>query len=176
MNQPVELPVLRGERVVLRPLCRDDTPTVRAMLAEPEVARWWGEYDDARLERDFFDALCVSAYAIEVDGEWAGVIMFEEVKDPDYKSASIDITLSTAIQGGGFGTDALHTLIRYLINVRGHHRVTIDPAADNARAIHVYEKVGFKPVGIMRAYERRGDGQWHDGLLMDLLAGEFGDR
>lgn len=176
MNEPVELPVLKGERVTLRPLCRDDTPAVRAMLVEPEVARWWGEYDDARLERDFFDALCVSAYAIETDDQWAGVIEFSEVNDPDYKSASIDITLSTAFQGAGLGTDALRTLIRYLIDVRGHHRITIDPAADNARAIHVYEHVGFKPVGIMRRYERRSDRQWHDGLLMDLLAEEFGDR
>jgi aminoglycoside 6'-N-acetyltransferase len=64
-------------------------------------------------------------------------------------------------------------VVRLLIDERGHHRVTIDPAADNAAAIRAYEKVGFKPVGIMRAYERDsgGDG-WHDGLLMDLLAGE----
>jgi aminoglycoside 6'-N-acetyltransferase len=28
-------------------------------------------------------------------------------------------------------------------------------------------------VGVMRAYERGDDGTWHDGLLMDLLAGEL---
>ena len=46
----------------------------------------------------------------------------------------------------------------------------IDPAADNVAAIRSYEKVGFRPVGVMRRYERGPDGQWHDGLLMDLLA------
>ena len=50
----------------------------------------------------------------------------------------------------------------------------IDPSADNAAAIRCYEKVGFRPVGIMRAYERDHDGTgWHDGLLMDLLADEL---
>ena len=45
------------------------------------------------------------------------------------------------------------------------------PAAANAAAIRAYEKVGFKPVGIMRSYERDQDGHgWHDGLLMELLA------
>jgi aminoglycoside 6'-N-acetyltransferase len=34
-------------------------------------------------------------------------------------------------------------------------------------------KVGFRPVGVMRACERGVDGTWHDGLLMDLLRGEF---
>jgi aminoglycoside 6'-N-acetyltransferase len=34
----------------------------------------------------------------------------------------------------------------------------------------VYEKVGFRPVGVMRRYERGADGAWHDNLLMELLA------
>jgi aminoglycoside 6'-N-acetyltransferase len=32
-----------------------------------------------------------------------------------------------------------------------------------------YQRVGFRPVGVMRRYERGPDGCWHDGLLMDLL-------
>ena len=67
----------------------------------------------------------------------------------------------------------VQSLARYLLEVRGHHRLTIDPAADNARAIRTYEKVGFKPVGVMRMYERGSDGTYHDGLLMDMLAGEL---
>ena len=55
----------------------------------------------------------------------------------------------------------------------GHHRLVIDPAADNAAAIRCYSKVGFRPVGVMRKYERGVDGTWHDGLLMDLLAHEL---
>ena len=62
---------------------------------------------------------------------------------------------------------------RYLIDERGHHRLTIDPAADNARAIRTYEKVGFRAVGTMREYRRSPDGAWRDGLLMDLLAREL---
>jgi aminoglycoside 6'-N-acetyltransferase len=49
----------------------------------------------------------------------------------------------------------------------------IDPAASNERAIKAYERVGFKPVGVMRSYERGPDGTFHDGLLMDLLAEEL---
>ena len=44
--------------------------------------------------------------------------------------------------------------------------------ADHA-AIKAYAKVGFRPVGTLREYERDtvGDG-WHDGLLMELLASD----
>jgi len=61
----------------------------------------------------------------------------------------------------------------FLTDERGHHRVIIDPAVENERAIHVYEKVGFRRVGVMRRYERHSDGEWHDGLLMELLAEEL---
>jgi aminoglycoside 6'-N-acetyltransferase len=33
----------------------------------------------------------------------------------------------------------------------GPHRLTIDPAADNERAILAYEAVGLRRVGLMRA-------------------------
>jgi aminoglycoside 6'-N-acetyltransferase len=68
----------------------------------------------------------------------------------------------------------VRTLARHLLGDRGHHRLTIDPAADNEPAIRCYAAVGFRPVGIMRQYERDADGAgWHDNLLMDLLADEL---
>ena len=64
-------------------------------------------------------------------------------------------------------------LARFLCEQRGHHRLTIDPAAANHRAIRCYEKVGFRRVGVLRQYERGPDGRFHDGLLMDLLRPEL---
>jgi aminoglycoside 6'-N-acetyltransferase len=32
-------------------------------------------------------------------------------------------------------TDAIGTIVQYLFDVRRHHRLTIDPAADNEAAI-----------------------------------------
>ncbi|MBN2848430.1 MAG: GNAT family N-acetyltransferase [Coriobacteriia bacterium] len=170
------LPVLHGTRVTLRPLTRDDTPTLRALLADPSVVPWWGVYDAPKIERDFFDPAWAYTYLIEIADDVAGLIQFHEVPDPDYKHAGVDVTLAGGHQERGLGTEALRVLIRYLIDVRRHHRITIDPAVDNARAIHVYEKVGFRPVGVMRRYERGADGTWHDNLLMELLAEEFAAR
>ncbi|MBF6619200.1 MAG: GNAT family N-acetyltransferase, partial [Patulibacter sp.] len=93
--------------------------------------------------------------------------------DPDYRHASIDVFLGPPFHGRGLGPEAVATMVRHLIEVRGHHRVTIDPAVENERAIATYEKVGFRPVGVMRQYERDAlTGGWHDNLLMDLLADE----
>jgi len=76
----------------------------------------------------------------------------------------------------GLGTEAVRRIVRHLIDDRGHHRITIDPAAANIAAIRAYQKVGFRPVGIMRRAERDADGRgWHDSLLMELLADDDAD-
>lgn len=165
---------LRGELVTLRPLRADDRPALVEVLSDPTVAAWWdsrgAEVSAAELLADDPE---VTVFAVEVDGELAGSIQYAEELEPDYRHAGIDVFMSARFQDRGIGTDAVRTLARYLFEVRGHHRLTIDPAAANARAIHVYEKVGFRPVGVMRRYERGHDGTFHDGLLMDMLAGEL---
>ncbi len=173
MDGNAALPILTGDGFSLRPLDRADADVVLALLRQPGVARWWGVYDTVKLEHDFFDQSDAYTYLVVVDGEVAGVLQFHEETDPGYRHVGIDITLGDEFQNRGLGTHALRRLIRYLIDERGHHRMTIDPSVHNPRAIHVYEKVGFRPVGVMRKYERDIDGNWSDGLLMDLLAEEF---
>jgi aminoglycoside 6'-N-acetyltransferase len=76
-------------------------------------------------------------------------------------------------QGCGLGGEAIRTLAKYLFDERGHHRLIIDPAVTNERAIRAYERIGFRRVGVMREYERGAGGTWHDGLLLDMLKGEL---
>lgn len=163
---------LRGPRVTLRPLRVEERSKVAELVAADPVtsARW--SASAATMERWFSDEDATFLVA-EVDGTIAGVLDFEEVLEPEYRSAGIDIGMLSNFVDRGYGTEALKVLAAYLIDVRGHHRLTIDPAADNARAIRAYEKIGFKPIGIAREYERLDDGVWHDGLLMDLLADEL---
>ena len=101
------------------------------------------------------------------------MIQYAEENEPDYRHAGIDVFLDPAVHGRGLGLDAILALAVHLVRDRGHHRLTIDPAAANEVAIACYAAAGFRPVGVMRAYERDGDGgAWHDGLLMDALADE----
>lgn len=164
---------LRGERVLLRPLTDDDVPRVAEIQAQAEVASRWGEPDEETLRGKAAGTDECTAFAIEADGEVVGLIQYHEEDDPMYRHAGIDLFLSGHVHGRGLGTDAVRTMARHLIHDRGHHRLVIDPAADNHAAIRAYEKVGFRPVGIMRRYERLPGGEWHDGLLMDLLAEEL---
>ncbi len=160
--------MLTGERVVLRPV----TPADRARLLEirstPAVRRWWGTPtdDDEDIETHRF--------VVEFDGRAVGLVQYGEELDPMYRHANIDIYLDPADHGRGLGRDAVRTLARYMFEVLGHHRLVIDPAAANHRAISTYAAVGFRSVGVLRAYERDAEGtDWHDGLLMDMLSSEL---
>ena len=164
--------VLTEHRVRLRPVNLADESALIRIFTDPEVARWWG--DPSRSVHDVLNPEeGESCFMVEVGAEPVGMIQCFEESDPMYRHAGIDIALRSDWQGQGFGRDAIRALAQHLIAVRGHHRLTIDPAAHNTRAIKAYERVGFKPVGIMREYERGPNGTWHDGLLMELLAEEL---
>ncbi len=180
-GQTRRMETIEGRRVRLRPVTRDDLPALRAILAHPGVLRWWGEQDEDDLNGLVEPEEGEASYAIVLpaagggEGRIGGLIQSWEEPTPMYRHAGIDIAVDPALHGQGVGTDALVALARFLLEQRGHHRLTIDPAADNAVAISVYAKIGFRAVGRLRQYERGLDGTWHDGLLMDLLAGELRD-
>ncbi|MFI7600511.1 GNAT family N-acetyltransferase [Actinoplanes sp. NPDC049681] len=164
---------LRGALVTLRTAVEDDVDALVAVRGTPEVmARWRGDDLAAEVRESIADPE-LHYYAILRGDRIVGAIQWAAEEEPDYRHASIDIFVDPSVHGRGVGTDAVRTLAAHLVDDEGFHRLVIDPAADNEPAIRCYAKVGFKPVGIMRQYERGADGTWHDGLLMDLLAAEL---
>ncbi len=167
---------LRGRVVLLRPPTEADVAPLATIRRHPLLHRYWRGGDDkvAAVREDMAEDGS-TGFTIELDGRVVGWAQYAEEREPDYRSASIDIYVAADLHGRGIGTDAVRTLARHLVEDRGHHRITIDPAADNAAAIACYRKVGFRAVGILRQAERGNDGTWHDSLMMDLLATELGD-
>jgi aminoglycoside 6'-N-acetyltransferase len=160
---------LQGDKVTLRRAALADMDAMVAIRAMPEVRqRWRGEDLGAEFIEDITSP-DLTLLAVVVDDEIVGGIQWSEETDPDYRHATMDIYLRPDVHGQGIGPDAIRTLANHLFTACDHHRISIDPAADNTAAIRCYTKVGFQPVGILRQYERGPDGDWHDALLMDLL-------
>lgn len=165
-------PSLHAGCVTLRPLEEGEVDQLAAILTRPGVREWWGSLDDPEHAREGLvnDG---AAFAIEVNGALVGWLGYNEEPDPDYRHANLDIFLAPEYQGRRLGPAALRLAAEWLFGQREHHRLTIDPACENERAIRAYGAVGFRPVGAMRCYERGADGRWHDNLLMDLLSEEL---
>ena len=160
--------------VRLRPFADDDLDELVRIRRTPAVSDRWLVWEDAvATVREEIDDPDVTGYVIELEGRVVGWIQSESEETPGYRHANVDIYVDPSVHSRGVGTDAVRTVVRHLIVDHGHHRIVIDPAADNAAAIRAYANVGFRPVGIMRRYELGPDGTWHDNMLMDLLADEF---
>lgn len=107
-------------------------------LSREQVAH---DYIGVRRERLANDALeHVLCFLIEHEGSPIGYIQcWSELPD----EGGLDIVLASQFQGRGLGLDAVRTLTRFVRETLGWRRVTVDPAAGNARAIHAFEKCGF---------------------------------
>ena len=66
-------------------------------------------------------------------------------------SAELGIAITAAMQEKGYGTEAIPAMVRYGMETLGLRRIFLKVYPDNARAIHVYEKCGF------REYDRTTD-------------------
>ncbi len=161
--------MLTGDRLTLRPARGEDIPALVAILAEPEVRRWWGDHDPSAVRRELEEVPCWSVCRA---GRVVGWLQVNEEDDERFPSVAFDIALGSGARGQRFGREALRLAVTHFAG-RGHHRFTIDPAVGNGPAIRCYEAVGFRPVGVLRQYERTPDGTRRDGLLMDLLADEL---
>ncbi len=151
--------------LTLRPFRAGDERALLAILAEPEVKRWWPAPD----------YVSESGWVIEVGGAVGGWLEYHEEPYRWYPSVSFDIFLTSGLHGRKLGRRALRLAIEHFV-AKGHHRFTLDPNADNERAIRAYRALGFAVVGRMRAYERRPEGGWDDALLMELIVAEARDR
>ena len=81
-------------------------------------------------------------------------------------TARVDLFLGAPYHDRGLGTDAVRTMARHLIDDRGHHRLTIDPAAHNERAIRAATRRSASSASESCASTgSTPDGVWRDGLL-----------
>jgi aminoglycoside 6'-N-acetyltransferase len=131
------------------------------ILAHPEVARWWRSFDLDRVPRELIDPEDGAVpFAVEADGQLIGLIQSWEEPDPDYRHAPIDGLLHPRLAGLRAGRrrdpDPGPPHVRPARPSPPHH----PSRGPHQRAIHAYRRVGFRPVGVLRRYERGPDGSW----------------
>lgn len=107
---------------------------------------------------------------ILVDGEPVGQVNYNDIVELDgRKAVELDIWVrSEECCGKGYGTDALDALCRYLHERFGVEQFMVQPSARNPRAIHAYEKLGFKRLEIPMDSARTlwGPNDYYDSVYM----------
>jgi RimJ/RimL family protein N-acetyltransferase len=172
--------MLVGSRVILRALEPADYELIWRWTNDPSVMVFWGHPGNsesradvqAREDRERLRGNS-RKYMVETkDGKAIGQIDYYDL-DWQARSAWVSILIGDPdYWGGGYGTDAMRTLLGFLFDELGVHRVVLTTHASNERAIRSYEKNGFQREGVLRDWAYF-DGRWVDGILMSVLDGDF---
>ncbi len=105
---------------------------------------------------------------VEVDGERAGVMGFEERSEVHRIVRLGGLAIHPDFRGRRLADDAARLLQRYLLDELGYHRLELSCYGFNERAIRHAERVGFVREGVQRrAYLRHGE--WQDAVQFSLL-------
>lgn len=77
-------------------------------------------------------------------GEFIGSIELMNVNDLE---GEISITIIENMRDKGYGSEAVSAIVKYGMKELKLNRIILSVAQDNLRAIHVYEKCGFREYG-----------------------------
>ena len=174
--------LLRGSRVRLRPLEREDLPRYQELFSEPEINLRFGGLGVpeslSRLQRRFdggeFDTTDrFLQLAIETEDTLIGVMVLRNEENLPSRSATFGIIIGDrAYQDRGYGTEASTLLLDYAFAVLGYHKINLDLFEYNARAQAMYEKLGFVVEG-RRRENHWTRGRFWDDILMGVTAEEW---
>ena len=104
----------------------------------------------------------------EVDGRMVGVSSVQVGRGRKAHVGSLGIMVHDGYTGRGLGSALMAAIIDLAENWLGLTRLELDVYADNAVAIHLYEKFGFVIEGTKRRYSLR-DGEYADTHIMARL-------
>lgn len=175
--------MLRGEHVALRPVRRDELPTLYGWDQDPDLVAmsdtepyspdtyedWVKRWDEPpRGKRAFFGI----QEGVADDGRLIGRCHLWGI-DEYNRNAHIGITLGAVTdRGKGLGREALGLLVGYGFAQRGLHRLQLETFAHNPAMRRCAEAVGFTEEGRLRESGWAG-GRFGDDVVYGLLASEW---
>ena len=133
--------LIRGELTVVRPATEADVDMLVAWHADPEVARFWdGETFSREEMHERLARREVDHYIVERREAPIGYVQAWRGGDG---GGGLDMFLVPDARGAGSGPDAARALAKYLGDVKGWARVTVDPYVWNDAAVRAWRRAGF---------------------------------
>lgn len=173
-------PVLRTERLILRPTLMSDADAMMAAFADPVAMRFWAhapltslEQVRANIARNIGQRSETTSWALTHDGGKAfGMVNFYNISN---RIAGMGYLLNKEAWGHGYVVEAARTVLDHGFNEMKLHRVYLDIDPDNAASIRVAEKLGFRREGhFVQSFFR--DGVYFDSVFYAVLASEWPSR
>jgi [ribosomal protein S5]-alanine N-acetyltransferase len=114
------------------------------------------------------------AFAIEVDGEFAGQLNVANITGGALASSTLGYWIARRFAGRGATTTAVALVTDHLLGAAGLHRVEVCIRPENIASLRVVEKLGFRYEGCRRRYIHI-DGDWRDHLCFAIVREELAE-
>jgi RimJ/RimL family protein N-acetyltransferase len=179
---PHPTPIIRAERVYLRPAERSDLDTFVRWFSDAEVSRylrvrapfsraaeekWFDQMLDKQGKSDYHFVICL----IE-DGRPIGTAGLHDL-DLENGSAEFGISIGEKAEWNkGYGTETLEAICDFGFGQLRLERIHLEVYAPNTAGQRAYQKAGFVTEGTLR-HAHFADGQHMDALIMSLLRDEW---
>lgn len=160
------------EAFTIRPAKPEDAAAVTEIRRQPTVLEYNNllPTDRGERDRDWLAKLGADNHVLvaEVDGRVVGFAKMDVFGGRQRHVGTVSLNVHDDFQARGIGRALLGRLLELAFDYLALTRVQLEVWADNARAIRLYESLGFEREGRRRnAVLRRGE--YVDVLIMGLL-------
>lgn len=149
----------------LRPATPSDFPFIHKIASRVENLAFIEDSPDQTLQA-FVDDADAALMIWEYGGISAGFALFNELTHPNLQIEIRRLALDQTDKG--LGQEFIKDLVHFGLKDCGKHRVWLDVAPNNARAIRSYAKAGFR-----QDHNARNVWQRPDGVSVELLVFNF---
>jgi RimJ/RimL family protein N-acetyltransferase len=174
--------MLRGQKVLLRPVRRSDIEYFLKWFNYPEVTQYLAIYlpmtemAEAKYIEDLGADRTKTNLIIEAieggSGKAIGTIGLHEINPKDHH-ATFGIAIGEKdYWSKGYGTEAARLIVNYGFQQLNLHRINSTVIGFNERSARMHKKVGFKEEGRQREFYFK-NGAFHDQIVFGILREEW---
>lgn len=173
--------VLRGDRVGLKTLRREDIPTMARWFQNLEFITYLAAHglpQSIENETEWFErnakitetSIQLGIFELKRDRHIGNCGLFH-IKPVNCATLGIGIGETDAL-GKGYGTEATRLLVEYAFFFLNLYNVRLNVFSFNERGRRCYEKAGFREVGRVRGTILTAGGERFDEVIMDIVRDE----
>jgi RimJ/RimL family protein N-acetyltransferase len=171
-------PVLKGEKVTLRPGREDDAERFVAWFADVEVTRHLNRRMAVALhqEQEFLKRIGESKddvwWMIDAEGKAIGATGIHGIDWLNANGTTGIVIGEKDCWGKGYATDAMRLRTRYAFRELNLHKLITEVDTDNPASRKALERNGYRTVGVRRE-QSFGEGKWHDRWIGEVLRSDW---
>lgn len=171
-------PVIRGEKITLRPPQDAEASRFIEWFADQEVTRYLARTTPPSLaeEDEFLKRVGESKndvwWVIEAEGKAIGATGIHRIDWINANAITGTVIGDKACWGKGYGSEAMALRTRYAFEQLNLHKLKSGAFMDNEPSKRALRKAGYREVGVFREDFWR-DGKWHDHWESEVLRADW---